>query len=109
MVLIHGTNIVIDEFNYGKKTPWIRYIYILTHFHGGMSLRNLVLNTLNPIVILLDHYSGLEPGFNFGKVYCSEITKRLALGKFPGIVDIVVIPLYFVIMGVMHTYRKVCL
>ena len=35
MVLINFTNIVVDDFNYGKKNPLKRYIYFLTHMHSG--------------------------------------------------------------------------
>ncbi len=35
MVLISFTNIVVDEFSYGKKQPFNKYIYFLTHMHSG--------------------------------------------------------------------------
>lgn len=35
MVLISFTNIVVDEFSYGKRHPMKRYIYFLTHMHSG--------------------------------------------------------------------------
>lgn len=63
--------------------------------------------SLSLTFFFIDHYGGLEPGFNFGKVYCSEITKCLALDKFPGIVDIVPILHSSVIMGVIYMNRRV--
>jgi len=35
MVLISFTNIVVDDFSYGKKRPSTRFIYFLTHMHSG--------------------------------------------------------------------------
>ena len=46
MVLITGTNIVVDEFDYGKRTPWIRYIYFLTHYHAGIAYTHVIISPL---------------------------------------------------------------
>lgn len=35
MVLLNFTNIVVDDFNYGKRNPLKRYVYFLTHCHSG--------------------------------------------------------------------------
>jgi len=37
MVLIHGTNIIVDEFKYDRPQRK-SYIYFLTHFHHGKML-----------------------------------------------------------------------
>jgi hypothetical protein len=36
MVQITFTNIIVDDFNYGKRNPNKRYIYFLTHMHSGV-------------------------------------------------------------------------
>ncbi|EGR29145.1 hypothetical protein IMG5_161990 [Ichthyophthirius multifiliis] len=64
MVLISFTNIVVDEFSYGKQNPLKNYLYFLTHMHS-------------------DHYQGLSQNWNYGPIYCSKTTKRLLLQKFP--------------------------
>ncbi|KAL4433126.1 hypothetical protein ABPG74_010821 [Tetrahymena malaccensis] len=69
MVLISFTNIVVDEFSYGKRHPLKKYIYFLTHMHS-------------------DHYQGITPNWNFGPIYCSEVTKKLLLNKFPQLQDV---------------------
>ncbi|KAL4481424.1 hypothetical protein ABPG72_010577 [Tetrahymena utriculariae] len=69
MVLISFTNIVVDEFSYGKRHPLKKYIYFLTHMHS-------------------DHYQGITPNWNFGTIYCSEVTKKLLLNKFPQLQDV---------------------
>lgn len=32
-----------------------------------------------------DHYTGITPNWNYGKIYCSVITKNLLLNKFPSL------------------------
>ncbi len=81
MVLITNTNIVVDDFSYGKANPYLKYIYFLTHFHSGTQLQF-------PINIL-DHWAGITQSWNYGKIYCSEMTKRLLLNKFPTIQNVV--------------------
>ena len=63
MVLISFTNCVVDEFNYGKDSA-DKYLYFLTHMHA-------------------DHYWGITPGRNYKAIYCSNITKKILLNKFP--------------------------
>ena len=33
--LITHTNIVVDNFSYGKINPYQKYVFFLTHFHSG--------------------------------------------------------------------------
>ena len=35
MVLIHGTNILVDEFSTGRRNPYQKFVYFLTHCHSG--------------------------------------------------------------------------
>ena len=35
MVLLTGTNIVVDEFDYHREKSSGNYIYFLTHMHSG--------------------------------------------------------------------------
>ena len=35
MVLLTNTNIIVDEFNYGKVRSSYNYIYFLSHMHSG--------------------------------------------------------------------------
>lgn len=56
MVLIHNTNIYVDDFTQSNKNSNINYIYFLTHMHS-------------------DHYKGLATNWNYGPIYCSPITK----------------------------------
>jgi len=79
MVLITFTNIIVDDFNYGKKNPLKKYIYFLTHMHSGTA--NICLHKVRYFFFLkisftfcLDHYGGITPGWNFGKIYCSITT-----------------------------------
>lgn len=59
MVFIKNTPVAIDEFGYLKGT----HIYLLSHFHT-------------------DHLKGLNSKWNFGTIYCSNITKDLIIKKF---------------------------
>jgi hypothetical protein len=52
--IIEGTQFLVDGFVY--KAPCYQH-YFLSHFHA-------------------DHYCGLTKGFDFGYIYCSEITGR---------------------------------
>ena len=69
MVLIHKTNIVVDEFTYKKDVLSNIMIYFLTHMHS-------------------DHYKGLTSHWNAGPLYCSPLTRTLILNEFPDIQDI---------------------
>eukprot|EP00818_Percolomonas_sp_WS_P009467 CAMPEP_0117437922 /NCGR_PEP_ID=MMETSP0759-20121206/1782_1 /TAXON_ID=63605 /ORGANISM="Percolomonas cosmopolitus, Strain WS" /LENGTH=571 /DNA_ID=CAMNT_0005229587 /DNA_START=38 /DNA_END=1750 /DNA_ORIENTATION=- len=64
--LIPNTNVLIDGFKHRKPIDTAispKNTYILTHFHS-------------------DHYSGITKRWNYGKIYCSEITGRLVQWKF---------------------------
>jgi hypothetical protein len=65
-------NIPIAVDNFGKRIGVS--IYFLTHFHSGTTIRGIE----NEI----DHYPGLANEFDYGRIYCSEITKKLILHKF---------------------------
>ena len=41
MVLLTNTNIIVDEFNYGKVRSSYNYIYFLSHMHSGNSIHPL--------------------------------------------------------------------
>jgi mRNA degradation ribonuclease J1/J2 len=58
-MIIKGTPICVDQFTF---IPGIS-IYLLSHMHT-------------------DHITGLKPSWNFGKIYCSKISKELLLDKF---------------------------
>lgn len=64
MVLLTNTNIIVDEFNYGKTRSSFNYIYFLSHMHS-------------------DHYQGLSNKWNYGPIYCSIMTKKVLLNKYP--------------------------
>lgn len=84
MGLITHTNIVVDNFSYGKSNPSIKYIYFLTHFHSGF-LIPLIFCTQTS----LDHWQGITPKWNYGTIYCSPLTKALLLNRFPEVPDVV--------------------
>jgi Cft2 family RNA processing exonuclease len=63
---IDFTNIIIDDFRKGKLNPFNRYLYILTHIHS-------------------DHLKGLSNSWDYGIIYCSQITANLILNKFPNL------------------------
>lgn len=64
MRLITNTNIIVDDFDYCKNFAKNTFFHFLTHFHQ-------------------DHWFGLTPNWDYGPIYCSEITKKLILIKFP--------------------------
>ncbi|CAD8125997.1 unnamed protein product [Paramecium sonneborni] len=70
MRLITNTNIIVDDFELAKDYKLDTFIHFLTHFHQ-------------------DHWQGMTPLWNYGKIYCSKITKQFILNKFPKIERIV--------------------
>ena len=66
MRLLTNTNIMVDDFDYCKGYPKGVFVHFLTHFHQ-------------------DHWEGMSPLWDYGPIYCSEITKKLILNKFPKI------------------------
>ncbi|EGR30753.1 protein kinase domain protein [Ichthyophthirius multifiliis] len=59
MVLISFTNIVVDEFSYGKKKEKRnQYLYFLTHMHSANKLKNRSL-------LRIDAQMGLWPNLLF--------------------------------------------
>lgn len=78
MVLISFTNIVVDDFYHRRRTHLAcNYIYFLTHWHAGNHF------------CYRDHYWGLISKWNYGPIYCSEVTKKLLLTKYPKLDSIV--------------------
>ena len=69
MRCLTNTNIMVDDFDYCKKYPKNTFIHFLSHYHW-------------------DHYKGMTPGWDYGPIYCSEITKNLILANFPDIKNI---------------------
>ena len=74
MRLLTHTNIVVDDFEFCKDYKPFTFIHFLTHFHQ-------------------DHWKGLTPLWNYGIIFCTEITRRLILNKFPKVTNIVVLEL----------------
>ncbi len=70
MVLLTGTNIVVDEFDYHRDKASGNYIYFLTHMHSGTPPS-------------ADHYRGLSNGWRHGPIYCSSLTCKLLMRRFP--------------------------
>jgi len=64
MRIITSTNIIVDDFDYCKNFPKNTFVHFLSHFHQ-------------------DHWFGLSPLWDYGPIYCSKITKKLILNKFP--------------------------
>ena len=64
MGLLTNTNIVVDEFTFFRGKTHFNYIYFLTHMHS-------------------DHYMGVSNNWTFGPIYCSKLTARLLLRRFP--------------------------
>lgn len=65
MSLIPGTNIKVDDF----RTAGIHkneFVFLLSHMHS-------------------DHLKGLTDTWDHGRIYTSEINKRLVIDKFPNL------------------------
>lgn len=60
--LITHTNILVDDFDFGKSFPEGTFVYFLTHFHA-------------------DHYEGLSPRWNYGPINCTHATARFILDE----------------------------
>ncbi len=73
--VITNTNIIVDDFNFCKSFPKDTFIHFLTHFHS-------------------DHYEGLSPLWDYGRIYCSHMTKKFILNKFPKIKNIFAVDFY---------------
>jgi len=69
MRLITHTNIIVDDFELCKDYKPNTFIHFLSHFHQ-------------------DHWQGLTPLWNYGIIFCTSITKRFILNKFPKIQNI---------------------
>lgn len=69
MRLLTNTNIIVDDFDYCKNFPKGTFIHFLSHFHA-------------------DHYFGMSTCWNYGPIYCSEITKKLILAQYPKVPNI---------------------
>lgn len=67
--VITNTNIIVDDFNFCKSFPKHTFIHFLTHFHS-------------------DHYEGLSPLWDYGHIYCSHMTKKFIMDKFPKIKNV---------------------
>jgi hypothetical protein len=76
MVFLAYTNIIIDEFSTARYNPFNPYIHFLTHIHTG----NFFCFNKN-----VDHLKGLSNSWGYGPIYCSAITKKLILLKFPNL------------------------
>ena len=64
---IQHSNIRIDNFQY-MRNDLSTYTFFLSHCHA-------------------DHIMGLNSSWNYGKIYCSEISKVLICDKFPHLKD----------------------
>lgn len=64
MGLLSNTNIVVDDFLFAKRKESQNYIYFLSHMHS-------------------DHYKGISNKWNFGPIYCSKMTSKLLLRRYP--------------------------
>lgn len=73
MVIISYTNIIVDEFSTARNNPFNKYIHFLTHIHTGTYY----------MINGIDHLKGLSNSWDYGTIYCSSITKKLILLKFP--------------------------
>jgi len=74
MRVITNTNIIVDDFDYCKNFVKGTFVHFLTHFHA-------------------DHYFGMSTCWDYGPIYCSEITKKLILSQFPKIPNITALEL----------------
>jgi Cft2 family RNA processing exonuclease len=67
--VITNTNIIVDDFDFCKSFPKGTFVHFLTHFHS-------------------DHYEGLSPLWDYGPIYCSHMTKKFILDKYPKIKNV---------------------
>ena len=67
--LITNTNIIVDDFDFCKSFPKHTFHHFLTHFHS-------------------DHYEGLSPLWDYGRIHCSHQTKKYILSKYPKLQDV---------------------
>lgn len=74
MRVITNTNIIVDDFDYCKNFPKGFFIHFLTHFHA-------------------DHYFGMSTCWNYGPIYCTELTKNMILSVYPKIPNITALEL----------------
>ena len=44
----------------------------------------------HPTCYLLDHLKGLNPSWNYGKIYASQISKKLICNRYPNLEKLVV-------------------
>ncbi|CDW85730.1 5 exonuclease apollo [Stylonychia lemnae] len=70
MSLIPHSNIRVDNFCF-MRNDLTQYIFFLSHCHE-------------------DHVKGLNPSWNYGKIYTSKISKILIVDRFPNLKDLVV-------------------
>ena len=82
MVLIHGTNIVVDDFRTHRANPKA-YIYFLSHFHRGN------LTSFSYHLYSKDCYQGISNLKGNERIYCSETTRKLLTRKFPHLKNVV--------------------
>lgn len=62
---ISHSNIRVDNFQY-MRNDLTTYCFFLSHCHE-------------------DHIMGLNPSWNYGTIYCSEISKALICDRFPNL------------------------
>lgn len=72
MAAIPNSPIAVDIW---QKREGIR-LYFLSHMHAGTYEIDLVL------LCCADHTNGLHRCWNYGKLYCSRVTRDLLLAKF---------------------------
>jgi len=65
MSLIPGTNIWIDDFTAPQNLA-NEFVFFLTHIHT-------------------DHLKGLKDDWNLGRIYCSQVTWRLLIDRYPNL------------------------
>ena len=81
MSLIPNTNIRVDNFSF-MKNDLTKYTFFLSHCHEGIAY----LFTHH----FVDHLKGLNPSWNYGKIYTSKISSILITDKFPNLKECIV-------------------
>ena len=84
MGLLSNTNIIVDDFMYGKVREAYGYIYFLSHMHSGITIHLIFVNKF-----AIDHYQGLTNEWDYGMIYCTTLTKRVLLNKFPMLKNVI--------------------